>query len=107
MRFKATQNNLVVQVAADELAALIHSAILLLVPRHAQKVYFLAEPESLFAPSQEGVVVVKAGSEPSNFLQSFRLLLRPGELVVVSSQQRRFTQSEWRSFAEAMAAHAT
>src|SRR5258708_2606198 len=107
MRFKPTQDNLVVQLAADEVAALVRRAVSLLVPHHAKKVYFLAEPESLFAPNQEGLVVVKPGSEPSNFLQSFRLLLRAGELIIVSSQQRKFSQSQWRSFAEALAAHAT
>jgi hypothetical protein len=107
MRFKATKNNLVVQLAANEVAALVRNAISLLVPRHATKVYFLADSESLFVPNQKGLVVVKADSEPSNFLQSFRLLLRADELVIVSPQQRRFTQSEWRSFAEALAAHAT
>ena len=103
MRFTPTNDNLVVQLAPDEVALLVRSAVALLVPRYTKKVYLLADPESLLAPAQDGLAVVKPGSEPSNFLQSFRLLLREGELVLVSSQQRRFTRSEWRSFAEALA----
>jgi hypothetical protein len=103
VRFTPTKDNLVVQLAPNEAASLVRKAVALLVPRYTKKVYFLAESQSLFAQAQDGLAVVKPGSEPSNFLHSFRLLLREGELVLVSSQQHRFTQSEWRGFAEALA----
>ena len=106
MRFTSSRDNLVVQCTAREVAPLVRAAVGLLIPRHTKKLYFLADPDNLFVPAHDGLVVLRPGHEPSNFLQSFRLLLRDGELVFVSSQQRHFTQSDWRTFGEALAAHA-
>ena len=102
MRFKPTRDNLVLHAASEELTFLVPLAVSLLVPRHTRKVYLLSELESFLPAAQEGLVVVKSGNEPSNFLESFRLLLRDGELVVVSSSQRQFTSAQWRNFAEAL-----
>ena len=107
MRFQATKENLVVQIGANETVALVQAAIRLIVPRYTKKVYFIADPASLHVPTQEGVVVISAGAEPSNFLQSFRLILSPGQLVVVSSNRPHFTQTQWRSFAEELEACTT
>jgi hypothetical protein len=109
MRYRATSDNLVIEVPAPELEEWIGRVVRLLVPRYTSKVYFLADSEPPFdgLRRQAGLAVVRPGQEPSNFLQSFRLLFRGGELIVVSSPSHRFGREEWRAFAEALAPSAT
>jgi hypothetical protein len=108
MRYRATSENLAIEVAVPELAEWVGCVVRLLVPRYTSKVYFLADSEQLFVGlRQTGLAVVRPGQEPSNFLQSFRLLFRGGELIVVSSPSRRFGREEWRAFAEELAPNAT
>lgn len=108
MRYRATSDNLMIEVPAPELEVWVGRVIRLLVPRYTSKVYFLADSEPPFdGLRQTGLAVVRPGQEPSNFLQSFRLLFRGGELIVVSSPSRRFGREEWRAFAEELAPDAT
>jgi len=105
MRFKATNENLILRVSPDEMPQCIRRVVRFLVPRHTPKVYLLAEPEPPFSTNQFGLAVVGAQDLPSNFLQSFRIILRPGELVLVSGQ-RRFTHDQWRDLAAHLEVHA-
>lgn len=103
MRFKATKDNLRVQLASNEVAACVRKAASFLVPRFTTTLYLLAVPATLFQGSEPGVSVLTTGKEPSNFLQSFRLLIRPGELVVVSSREHPFSREQWRDLADQLA----
>ena len=105
MRYTPTENNLVIQYVASELTPLINGVVSLLVPKYTQKVYILAEPMSLYSLSLKNVVVVTRGNEPSNFLRSFRLILREEEIVVVPSHSHHVSQSEWRAFAKELLAY--
>lgn len=103
MRFKPARDNLQVQLAPDQVAGCVCKVASLLVPRFTQKLYLLAEPQELFQSSEPRVSVVALGHEPSNFLLSFRLLVRPGELVIVSSREHQFSKEQWRDLAEQLA----
>ena len=105
MRFKATNENLTIQISADKIAECVRGVVRLLVPRHARKVYLFAEQAQPFEIDEAGLALVGPKDLPSNFLQSFRLILRPGELVVVSGP-RRFTSDQWRDFATRLEFHA-
>ena len=100
MRFKATQSNLMIQIEHEEVAEFLRKAIAYLVPRFTKGVYVLAEPAELASAIPVGARVVLSGQEPSNFLSSFRIILRPGEAVVVSSTEHRLTRDQWREVAE-------
>jgi hypothetical protein len=103
MRYKPTKNNLAIQLTPAEIPECVQRTTAYLVPRFTRKVYLLAEPAELFSTFQPDITVLKAGQEPSNFLSSFRLLLRPGELVVVSSRENPFTKEQWRELAGILA----
>jgi len=105
MRFKATNENLTIQVSADEIADCVRRVVRLLVPHHARKVYLFSDQEKPFEINETGLALVGPKDLPSNFLQSFRLIVRPGELVVVSGQSR-FTREQWRDFATHLEVHA-
>lgn len=107
MRYRATSENLIIEVPSSDLEAWVSRIVSLLVPRYTSKVYLLTEPDQPFRGTHPALAVVRPGQEPSNFLQSFRLLFRAGELIVVSSPSRRFGREEWRSFAEKLAPNAT
>jgi hypothetical protein len=100
MRFKATTENLTIQVASDEVAACVRGVVRMLVPRHARKVYLVVEEEQEppLEIQEPGLARVAPADLPSNFLKSFRLILDSGELVVVSGQNR-FTREQWHDFA--------
>jgi hypothetical protein len=105
MRFKATNENLTIQLSADEVAACVSKIVRMFVPHYTRKVYLFAKQQP-FEFADSGLVVVVPEDLPSNFLQSFRLILRPGELVVVSGQLR-FTREQWRNFAAQLESLAT
>jgi hypothetical protein len=98
MRFNATTHNLTIQVSANEIAGYVRRAVRLLVPKHTRKVYLFTEPDQPFEMDEPGLAVVGPKDLPANFLQRFRLILRPGELIVVSGQSR-FTREQWRDLA--------
>ena len=100
MRFKPTQNNLVVQLGPDEIARFVDKVVAFLVPRFTRKVYLHAEQAELLPKPQPGVVVVLKGHEPSNLLSCFRIIISPGEAVLVSSRECRFDKDQWREVAE-------
>jgi hypothetical protein len=106
MRFKATNENLTIQLAAKEITECVSRAFRLLVPHYTRKVYLLVEHKGQFESAESGLVVVGPGDLPSNFWQSFRLILRQGELIVVSAPLR-FTREQWRDIATQLEAHAT
>jgi hypothetical protein len=105
MRFKAADENLTIHVSPDELAECIRSVVRCLVSHHARKVYLFTESRPSFPVEDAGVALVGANDLPSNFLRSFRIILHPGELVVVSGQ-KHFTRDQWRSLAESVEAYA-
>jgi hypothetical protein len=108
MRYRATADNLVLEVPPFELEQWVRRVVALLVPRYTSKVYLMTDSDNRFNGIEHpGLAVVQPGQEPSNFLQSFRLILRAGELIVVSSRERRFGREEWRSFAEELGPNAT
>jgi hypothetical protein len=98
MRFKATTENLTIGLAADEIAECVSRVVRLLVPHYTRKVYLLVEPELPLRFAETGMVLVGPKGLPSNFLTSFRMILRSDELVVVSGQLG-FTRKQWRDFA--------
>lgn len=104
MRFKASHDNLVVLLEHEELDACLRKIVAFLVPHFAKRVYVLAEPAELVQAAPGGAKVVLSGQEPSNFLASFRVILRPGEVVVVSGREHRFSKEQWREVAEHVAA---
>jgi hypothetical protein len=105
MRFKATNNNLQIQVSGGEIADCVRRVVRLLVPRHTRKVYLYAEQKPPFQIDEAGLALVGPNDLPSNFLLSFRLLLYPGELVVVAGQCR-FMREQWRDFAAGLEVYA-
>ena len=105
MRFKATNENLTIQVSNDEIAECVRRVVRLLVPHHTRKVYLFAEQEQQLEMHETGLAFVGPKDLPSNFLQSFRLILRPCEVVVVSGQSH-FTRNQWRDFATHLEVHA-
>jgi hypothetical protein len=105
MRFKATNENLTIHVSLDETAGCIRSVVRCLVPQHTRKVYLFTKSRPSFLVEDADVTLVGANDLPSNFLQSFRIILHPGELVVVSGQTH-FTRDQWRSLAESVEAYA-
>ena len=98
MRFKATNENLRIQVSPEEIAESVRRVVRLLVPHHARKVYLYSEQEQSFEIKETGLALVGPKDLPSNFLQSFRLILHPGELVVVSGR-KCFTRDQWHEIA--------
>lgn len=104
MRFTPTKNKLEILLESDEVAQCVQKVASFLIPRIAQKVYLLAEPAGLFDGVVKGVTVVTEGQEPSNFLSSFRIILRPDEMVVVGSRECPLTKSDWRKLGEGLAA---
>ncbi len=100
-RFTPTDENLRIEVDESSVEPYAAAAVRILVRSGERKVYFLAEGgrsyPSLMAAKDEGVTVVSAGQEPSNFLTSSRVLHRDGELVVVSSKVMR--KDQWRKLA--------
>jgi len=103
MRFKATNENLTIHLLDNEVEGCLRSLARALVPRFTQKLYVYAEHEQGFNLREYGLANVGPADLPSNFLQKFRIILRPGELVIVSGQSR-FTrvgggrlQMRWRS----------
>ncbi len=98
MRYKATDENLMIHVSPNETAECIRSVVRCLVPQHTRKVYLFSESRPSFPVEDTGVALVSANDLPSNFLQSFRIILHPDKLVVVSGQTN-FTRDQWRSLA--------
>jgi hypothetical protein len=109
MRYRATGDNLVLEVPLSEMEDWVRRVVRLLVPRYTSKIYLMSEDAGIRVSGieQPGLAVVQAGQEPSNFLQSFRLIARHGELIVVSSRGARLGREEWRSVAEELSANAT
>ncbi len=105
MRFKATHENLTIQVSPGELGECVRRVVRFLVPQHTRKVYLFAESKPSIPISDESIAVVGATDRPSNFLQSFRIILRPGGFIVVSGQAR-FTRDQWRILGENLEAYA-
>lgn len=103
MRFKATHENLTIHVPPEEMAECLREIVRHLVPRHTHKVYVFSEATPPFPVKENGVTLVSAIDQPSNFLQNFRIILRPGELVIVSGQAG-FTRDKWRDLAESVRA---
>ncbi len=97
MRFRITDHNLTIQLFADEVTACVSEIVRLLVRHYTRKVYLSTELQP-FKPTNSALIVVGPDDLPSNFLQSFRLILDSGELVVVSGQLR-FGREQWRRFA--------
>ena len=58
-------------------------------------------PETGAASS--GVRVIATGQEPPDFLNRFRLLIRPGELVVAPSREHAFSKDQWWELADHLA----
>jgi CBS-domain-containing membrane protein len=100
MRFKASRDNLVVLLEREELDECLRKIVASLVPRFAKRVYVSAEPAELVVAAPRGARVVLSGQVPSNFLASFRVIVRPGEVVVVAGRERRFSKEQWREVAE-------
>ncbi len=107
MRFKPTQTNLEIHLSSAEIASCVRRVVDHLVPTFTKKVYLVAEPPHLFAESHFGVQVLASDQEPTNFLSSFRLIVREGTLTVVSSREQRFTKEQWRELAEHISGEAT
>ena len=108
MRYRATADNLILELPPSELEQWIDQIVGRLVPRYASKVYLLNDSGHQFSGARHpNLIVVRPGQEPSNFLESFRLILRAGELIVVGSRGKRFGREEWRSFAEELSPNAT
>ena len=106
MRYRATLDNLIIEAPTRSAADCVRRLVQLLVPRYTNKVYLLVDPEvSLGTLTEDGLAVVQPGSEPSNFLESFRLIQRGTELTVVSSRSHRFGADEWRALAKELASN--
>jgi hypothetical protein len=105
MRFKTTNENLLIHVSSEETPACIRKVVRCLVPKHTRKIYLFTESQPSFPLKNTGVTLVDANHLPSNFLRSFRIILRPGELIVVSGRTN-FTQAQWRNLAQSVEAYA-
>ncbi len=104
MRFKATHENLTIHVSPDEMAGCLRTVVRHLVPHHTRKVYVFSEHAAPFSVDEPGVTLVGPSDLPSNFLQSFRIILRTDELVVVAGHAA-FTRDQWRDMAESVEAY--
>ena len=104
MRFKATHENLTIHVSPDEMAGCLRTVVRHLVPHHTRKVYVFSEHAAPFSVDEPGVTLVGPRDLPSNFLQSFRIILRIDELVVVAGHAA-FTCDQWRDMAKSVEAY--
>jgi hypothetical protein len=108
MRFKATKENLTIQVSPVEMAECVRRVVRLLVPHHTRKVYLYELMNSAPFPINEpGLSVVDTTDLPSNLHRSFRIIRWPDNKLEVVSGRRRFTCREWRDLAMKLEAHAT
>ena len=100
-RFASGKDNLRIEIdeaSADEYAI---AAAWALIRAGSPKVYFRGEPgrtyPSIKAAAHAGIFMVEEGEEPSNFLDSTRILHAEGAIVVVSAKGLR--KDQWRAIA--------
>lgn len=99
MRFKISLENLIIELGENDPSIIINEACALLVPRFTNKVYFSSDTPIQIKNQLAGLKSIQNGNEPSNFYQSFRIIKRRSELVVVSSNAQRFSEKQWKDFA--------
>jgi hypothetical protein len=69
-----------------------------LVPEHTRKLYVHACPAQS-VPAHPAIVRVTDGCEPSNFLRSFRVILRDGTATLVAANGSSVRSAAWRHIA--------
>ena len=105
-RFNPTDHNLTIAVDDSAVESYVQAAARALSRSGERKVYFRGNADrqypSLKSSKARGVTVLTPGQEPSNFLESARILHYAGELVIVSSKHLR--KGEWREIASSIEA---
>ena len=100
-RFTPSNENLRIAVDDSAVEDYVVAAARVLLKDGARKVYFLGSREreypSLVQRGCAGLTVLMPGEEPSNFLESSRIIHRDGEIILVGASAKHTAQ--WRELA--------
>ena len=107
MKFRPTHDNRVIVAGVDEASAIVERAADLLTPEYTENIYLLCEGSQRIGAEHPGLRRINPGQEPSNFLQSCRIIVRDGEIVIVSSKEQVLSKQQWRSIGDTLRASAT
>ena len=105
-RFTPSNHNLRIAVDDSAVEAYVVAAARALLKGGARKVYFLGAPERQYPSLRQrgcaGLTVVVPGQEPSNFLESSRIIHGDGEVILVSANLMQ--KAQWREVASGIEA---
>ena len=100
-RFTPSNQNLSITIDDSAVEAHVVAAAQALLKAGARKVYFLGLDGRQYPSLEEnacaGLTVLTPGQEPSNFLESSRIIHREGEIILVSGKVTH--KAQWREVA--------
>jgi hypothetical protein len=100
-RFTPSNDNLSIAIDDSAVEAYVVAGARALLKNGARKVYFLGSSGRRYPLLRQrgsaGVTVVMPGQEPSNFLESSRIIHREGEIILVSGKVTH--KAQWREVA--------
>ena len=108
-RFTPTNQNLSITIDDSAVEAHVVAAARAMLKAGARKVYFLGSGERQYPLLEKSacadLTVLTPGQEPSNFLESSRIIHREGEIILVNARVTH--KAQWRELASEIQAEVT
>jgi hypothetical protein len=101
VRYTKEASRLVLDVEPSDVEQTVACVKRFFVPRYARKMYFLGDDDrtypglELLAEQCNDFTIVREGAEPTNLLQSCRVVHQENALVVVPGEHSRRRFDEW------------